>query len=77
MYEVHPKSNANKKRTVTVSRVIFWGISQASIADLITLLFRPLQNSPPSQSPPLSEFCTDEDDSVIRSAIDVLRYSKK
>jgi hypothetical protein len=37
------------------------------------------QLSPPSLSlslPP-SEFCTDEDNSVIRSAMDALRYSKK
>ncbi len=33
------------------------------------------QLSPPS--PPPSEFCTDEDNSVIRSAMDALRYSKK
>jgi hypothetical protein len=32
---------------------------------------------PLSPSPPLSEFCTDEDNSVNRSAMDALRYSKK
>ncbi len=30
-----------------------------------------------SPSPPPSEFCTDKDNSVIRSAMDALRYSKK
>jgi hypothetical protein len=33
--------------------------------------------SPPLPSPPPSEFCTDEDNSVNRSAMDALRYSKK
>jgi hypothetical protein len=37
--------NANKKRTVTARRLIFWEFLKASIADLITLLFLPLQNS--------------------------------
>jgi hypothetical protein len=41
---------------------------KASIAYLIILLFL---------SPPPSEFCTDEDNSVIRLAMDTLRYSKK
>jgi hypothetical protein len=31
----------------------------------------------PMQSPLPSEFCTDEDNSVNRSAMDALRYSKK
>jgi hypothetical protein len=35
------------------------------------------QLSPPSPLPPLSEFCTDEDNIVNRSAMDALRYSKK
>ncbi len=37
----------------------------------------PAEPSPPSPLPPPSEFCTDEDNSVIRSAMDALRYSKK
>ncbi len=40
------------------------------MADLIKLLFSSL-------SPPPSEFCIDEDNSVVRSAIDALRYSKR
>jgi hypothetical protein len=35
------------------------------------------QLSPPSPSPPPSEFCTDEDNSVFRSAMDAWRYLKK
>ncbi len=34
------------------------------------------QLSPPSLSPLPSEFCTDEDNSVIRSVMDAARYSK-
>ncbi len=34
------------------------------------------QLSPPSPSPPPSELFTDEDNSVIRSAMDALRYLK-
>jgi hypothetical protein len=37
--------NANKKRTVTVRKVIFLEFLKASIADLITLLHSSLQNS--------------------------------
>jgi hypothetical protein len=33
--------------------------------------------SPPSPSPPPSEFCSDKDNSVNRSAMDALRYLKK
>jgi hypothetical protein len=35
----------NKKRTVTVRRVIFFEYLKASIADLFTLLFLSIQNS--------------------------------
>jgi hypothetical protein len=35
------------------------------------------QQSPLSLSPPPSEFCNDENNSVIRSAMDALRNSKK
>jgi hypothetical protein len=39
------RKNANKKRTVTARRLIFWEFLKPSIADLITLLFSSLQNS--------------------------------
>ena len=35
------------------------------------------QLSPASPSPPSAEFCTNEDNSVSRSAMDAFRYSKK
>ncbi len=51
--------NANKKRTVTARRLIFWEFLKASIADLISLLFSSLQNSEGSGDSDRGDSCAD------------------
>jgi hypothetical protein len=51
--------NANKNRTVTARRLIFWEFLKASIADLITLLFSSLQNSEGGGDSDRGDSCAD------------------
>ncbi len=51
--------NANKKRTVTARRLIFWEFLKASIADLISLLFLSLQISEGGVDSDRGDSCAD------------------